>query len=237
MEKHVIACEDALKAWGTRRAADIKGNVLPPQNIMPVLAREDALFRRLHFMESSLNVNFSQYNILDVGSASGYGLLPFLNNGFSMSQLHGIDLFEERVDLGREKYPGLNLSLGDAVKMDQFRDGQFDMAMEQFCFCHIEDDGIREKIARQMLRVVKPDGYILVLDWIVGNAKRHYNGVPKSKRLSLFPGTKIIKTYPAMLAPPIGRLLSQHAPWGYFIARTVLPWLALSNLTLMRRIQ
>jgi ubiquinone/menaquinone biosynthesis C-methylase UbiE len=236
MKKHVIACEDALKAWSIRRSADIKGSVLPSQNIMPVLAREDALFRCLYYMESSLNINFSQYNVLDVGSASGYGLLPFLNNGFSMSQLHGIDLFENRINLGREKYPGLNLSLGDAIKMEQFYDGQFDMVMEQFCFCHIESDEIREKIARQMLRVVKHDGYILVLDWILGNTKRHYNGVPKSKRMSLFPGTTIIKTYPAMLAPPIGRILSKYAPSGYFVVRAMFPWLALSKLTLMRKV-
>jgi len=236
MEKHVIACEDALKAWSTRRSADIKGYVIPPQNIMAVLAREDALFRCLHYMESSLNVDFSQYNVLDVGSGSGYGLVPFLNTGFSMSQLHGIDLFEDRINLGREKYPGLNLFLGDAVKMEQFHDDQFDMVMEQYCFCHIESDEIREQIARQMLRVVKPGGYILVQDWIVGDTKKHYNGVPKSKRLSLFPGTQIIKTYPSMLAPPIGRILSKYAPWGYFIVRTVLPWLALSKLTLMRKI-
>ncbi|MEW6668919.1 MAG: class I SAM-dependent methyltransferase [Thermodesulfobacteriota bacterium] len=234
MERHVIACEDALRAWGGRRSGDLKGNVLPSQNIMPILARNEALFRCLHYMESVLNVDFSQYNVLDVGSASGYGLVPFLTTGFSMSQLHGIDLFEDRINLGREKYPGLSLVLGDATRMDEFEPGQFDMVMEQFCFCHIESDETRAMIAREMLRVVKPGGYILVLDWVVGNTKWHYNGVPKSKRLSLFPGAEIIRTYPAMLAPPIGRILSRYAPWGYLIVRAVMPWLALAKLTLMK---
>jgi ubiquinone/menaquinone biosynthesis C-methylase UbiE len=234
MKNHVIDCQSALGCWAKRRKGDVVGTVIPYQNILPVIARLDALFRCLYYMEKFLKVDFQKYNILDVGCASGYGLTPFLLTGFSSEQLCGIDLFEDRINMGRKKYPGFDLLLGDAVKMP-YPDNHFDMVMEQFCFCHIESDEVREKIARQMLRVVKPDGYILVHDWIVGSPKRHYNGVSRKKIEHLFDWAEIIKVFPSQLAPPIGRVLSKYMPSTYMMVRALLPFLTLSKITLLKK--
>ena len=186
-------------------------------------------------METNFQVDFSKYKILDIGSASGYGLIPFLSAGFSMDQLYGIDLFEQRVNLGKEKYPGLKLNIGDATKMSMFSDGQFDMVMEQFCFCHIEDDDVIARIAKQMMRVVKQGGFILVMDWIMGREKAHYNGVSRKKIERLFQGAEIIKIYPSQLVPPLGRFLSRYLPSLYPVVVALFQFLVLSRLTLLRR--
>jgi ubiquinone/menaquinone biosynthesis C-methylase UbiE len=236
-EKHVIDCESALKCWASRRAGDTKGNVIAHQNIQAVLARQGALFECLYFMESELCADFSNFEILDVGSASGYGLTPFLIAGFSMNQLNGIDLFEERINLGRNKYPGMKLNIGDATKMDIFKDNQFDMTMEQFCFCHVEDDNTVERIAKQMLRVTKPDGYILIMDWQIGSKKAHYNGISQKKIKSMFEAglkTEIIKRFPSQLSPPIGRFFSKYFPSLYPLIAVLFPFLVLSHLTLIK---
>lgn len=233
-DKHVVDCESALECWSSRRINDFRGHVIPRQNIQPILARYDTLLNCLYYMETNFNVDFSKYKILDVGSASGTGLIPFLTAGFSMDQLNGIDLFKERVNLGKEKYPGLNLSIGDATEMSLFSDGQFDMVMEQFCFCHIDDNDVIAKIAKQMMRVVKPDGFILVMDWIIGRKKARYNGVPRKKIEALFPEAKTVVTFPSQLAPPLGRLLSRYLPSLYPGVRAAFPFLALSRLTLLK---
>lgn len=236
-KRHVTECEASLKYWHGRRKDDTKGDILPRKNIQPILARLDALYNCLYYMENRLRVDFKDYKILDTGCADGYGLTPFLVTGFSMDQLYGIDLFEERINKGRAMYPGLKLHVGDATEMDIFQANHFDMVMEQFCFCHIMDDSIREKIANQMLNVVKLGGYILVMDWAIGYAKYHYNGVSKNKVKKLFgvgEKTEIIKIFPAQLVPPIGRALSNYVPFLYPLVKTIFPFLVLSSLTLLR---
>ncbi len=234
---HIAECKESLECWASRRKNDIKSFIPAKQNIQSDLARYGALLNCLNFMENKLGVDFRQYKILDVGCATGYGLAPFFLAGFHTHQRQGIDLFEERIDLGKSKYPGLNLQVGDATDMS-FPNDHFDMVMEQFCFCHILDDTVIKTISTEMVRVAKPGGYILIMDWIIGSAKRKYNGITKTKISNLFcrkRETQIVRRFPAKLAPPLGRVLSKYAPTFYPIAMRALPFAVLAKLTLLRR--
>jgi ubiquinone/menaquinone biosynthesis C-methylase UbiE len=238
VKQHVIDCETALGIWARRRKGDIAGFTVPRQNIAAVVARQDSLLRVLDFLENKLRVDLKEAQLLDVGCASGYGLTPFLVAGFSSSQLHGIDLFEDRIKRGRSSYPGLQLNLGDATEMGMFPDCSFDVVMEQFCFCHVQNDDTVSKIAKQMLRVVKPGGFILIHDWVVGSKKRAYNGISLSKIRRMFDvgdKTEIVARFPSKLFPPVGRLLSSYCPSLYPLVRSLLPFLTLSKFTVMRR--
>ena len=235
-DKHVVDCKIALQCWDSRRHDDLKGKFIPKQIIQQILARQKALITCLSYMANKLNVDFKDFKILDVGSGSGFGLTPFILAGFSMNQLHGIDLFEDRIKLGKKKYPGINFSVKDATQMDDFI-SKFDMVMEQFCFCHIMDNDVIKRIAEQMLLVVKPGGYILVQDWAFGKKKWHYNGISQKKIKQLFKvdeETDRIKTFPSQLAPTLGRLLSKYAPPLYPIVGAIFPFLVLSHITLLR---
>jgi len=112
------------------------------------------------------------------------------------------------------------------------------MTMEQFCFCHIDDDSVIAQISQQMLRVTKPGGYILIMDWCVGRNSMRYNGVSKNKIRSLFKDgveTEFVKRFPAQLAPPVGRFLSKHFPSLYQLVASLFPFFVLSHITLLRR--
>ncbi len=236
MKTHIDECAASLRCWGDRRREETKSPILQPQDICATLARLEALFRALFFLESRFGFNLTQAKILDVGSSYGYGLIPFLFENVPAANLHGIDLFPERIKEGLYKFPALNLRSGDATEMP-YPGADFDIVLEQFCFCHIMNDEIRRKIAGEMMRVLRPGGFIIVHDWTVGSAKRHYNGVSIANSLDLFPGFEIVKVFPSQLFPPVGRILSRYAPGLYSLVRNLFPILALSKMIILRPVK
>lgn len=216
---HVIDTESALKHWDSRRAATDADLTVAPQNISATAARTEALLRVLNWMErKDLDISASQ--ILDVGCAQGYGLRPFLLSGFRMNQLHGIDLFADRVEHGKTLTPDMDLRVGDATAMP-YADRSFDIVCEQFCFCHIPDADAKTKIAREMMRVSKR--YILIHDWRAGSERKKLYSVSQANIRQWFPGWNIALRVPSQLWPPIGRPLSSHAWPLYDLARMFSP--------------
>ena len=151
-------------------------------NIGQFVSRIGALLRALAWMQAS-GLDPTTAQVLDVGAAQGYGLRPFLVARFSMAQLHGLDLFADRVEEGLRRTPGLDLRVGDATAMP-YADRSFDLVCEQFCFCHIPDDAAKASIAREMMRVSR--GFILIHDWRMGSASRQLYGVSRARIVSGF---------------------------------------------------
>jgi SAM-dependent methyltransferase len=98
---------------------------------------------------------------LEVGCGSGY----FLNRLMDYGAAHGagIDLMEERVAQGRERYPRLELTAGDASQLP-WEDGSFDLVTHFTCLSSILDPALRADIAAEMWRVTRPGGAILSYD-------------------------------------------------------------------------
>ncbi|MGZ4318311.1 MAG: class I SAM-dependent methyltransferase [Gaiellaceae bacterium] len=88
--------------------------------------------------------------VLDVGCGSGYFLQRFREYG--AGDCHGIDLMEERIGAGRERYPGLDLRVGSATELP-FADGELDLVTQFTCLSSILDDDLRLAAAREMRRV------------------------------------------------------------------------------------
>jgi SAM-dependent methyltransferase len=88
--------------------------------------------------------------VLDVGCGSGYFLHRLRDYG--AGEAHGIDLMEERITAGRERYPALKLHLGSATELP-FQDGEFDLVTQFTCLSSILDDDVRLAAAREMQRV------------------------------------------------------------------------------------
>ncbi len=118
----------------------------------------------LNTLELKYKLDVFNAKLLDVGSATGYGLWQFMLSGFFARQLHGIDLFQDRVNRGLEMCPGLQLVPGDGSNMKVYGDKSFDVVCEQFCFVHVPLDETQRGIAKEMLRVVKDNGFIIILD-------------------------------------------------------------------------
>lgn len=231
-QPHVQKIEEALKHWDKRRPEDKVFWSVPTFNIGQTIYRNEALMRAIHDMEK-LGLDIRKSEVLDVGCGQGDGLFPFLNNGFSTKQLHGIDLYADRLATGRSLCPGLDLKEGDASKMP-YSDCSFDVVCEQFCFCHIPDSAsVKAQIAKEMLRVAKPGGFILIHDWRMGSESRKLYGMSK-KRISDWFNLPVVGRYRSQLFPQIGRPVSTHVPFLYPLMRLI-PFATGSWVTVLRK--
>ena len=104
--------------------------------------------------------------VADIGCGTGRWLLEFAQ--WDASDLHGIDLDESRIGLAKERFPSADLHAGDARHMP-WADNYFDI-VSQFTLFTSMDRSV-PRIAREMLRVVKPDGLILWFDFRVNNPR------------------------------------------------------------------
>lgn len=218
-DAHVRATEEALRHWDKRRADDRQSEVLQPHNICAVTSRQQGLMRAIYFMESR-GLDMSKAQVLDVGCAQGYGLRPFLLDGFAMEQLHGIDLMADRVERGKYLTPSMDLIQGDATAMP-YEAQSFDIVCEQFCFCHVPVDEAKIKIAAEMMRVSRQ--FILIHDWRMGSKSKQLYGVTQAKIRTWFPGWHVVDRFRSQLWPPLGRPFSRFAWPLYDLARAFSP--------------
>ncbi len=107
---------------------------------------ERALLRAL----DDAGVSLAGARVLDVGCGSGYFLHRLRDYG--AGEAHGIDLMENRIAAGRERYPALHLHVGSATELP-FEDGEFDLVTQFTCLSSILDDEVRLAAAREMRRV------------------------------------------------------------------------------------
>lgn len=153
--------------------------------------------------------------ILDVGCGSGYWLRQFIQWGARPENLFGIDLLPERIAKARELCPSaVHLECGDASTLS-FADRTFDMAFQATVFGAILDFRMKEAIAGEIVRVLKPGGCLLWYDFFVNNpSNSDVRGVRKKEILQLFPGCRAhLRT--VTLAPPFGRIVGKISPFAY----------------------
>jgi ubiquinone/menaquinone biosynthesis C-methylase UbiE len=149
--------------------------------------------------------------ILDIGCGDGHHLLEFLIWGATRSSLAGIDLLEARVARARERLgarepaaAGPDLRAGDASRLP-WPDETFDIVHQGTVFTSIVDPEMKQAVAREMTRVLKPDGVVIWYDFLFNNPKnRNVRGVAAAEIRRLFPGCQV-ELRRVTLAPPIGR--------------------------------
>lgn len=106
---------------------------------------------------------FSLYGsrVLEVGCGVGHILQRFVE--FGVQEAVGIDLMEARIAEGRRRYPALRLEQGNAAQLP-YADAQFDLVMQFTCLSSVLEPSMRQRIAREIWRVVRPGGVILFYD-------------------------------------------------------------------------
>lgn len=210
-----------------------------------LLSNPGVLFQHLAFEQSVISalrkatgLDRETSKVLDVGCGSGSSLIRFLQLGFSPEQLFGIDVLEDRINEGKRRYPNFGLVCDDATAMP-FDTATFDLVMESTMFVQITDDVLGGRIASEMLRVAKPGGYLMLIDWRYGKpGNNSYQALSKSRIGRLFSvglESDVVCSENGALVPPVGRLLSAYFPSVYFLVRAVLPFLAGAATTLLQK--
>lgn len=150
----------------------------------------------------------SDLYILDVGCGDGNMLRQFLQWGAVPEQLAGIELRPEPVQKSLHLNPNLDVRCGSANELP-WPDAMFDLVCQHTVFTSILDPAMKQQIAREMGRVLRPRGAVLWYDFKYNNPRNpDVRGVKPSEIRLLFSGFDIYLRL-ITLAPPIARCLPQ----------------------------
>ena len=152
--------------------------------------------------------------ILEVGCYTGYWLGEFIKWGARPENLTGIDLFGDYLVEARSiQSPKVGLVQANAACLP-FVPAAFDLVLQSTVITSILDATMKQAVAKEMLRVLKPRGLILWYDYHVNNPwNPDVRGVKKIEIHALFPGCRI-QLQRVTLAPPLTRLL---APYSFLL--------------------
>ena len=98
--------------------------------------------------------------VLDVGCGSGYSVNYLCEKGFDAT---GIDFSEEIINLGKERYKGININTMDANNLD-FPENYFDLILFE---CSLSVMQNPEKILESCRKLLKKNGLILLSDFFL----------------------------------------------------------------------
>ncbi|MBT4889285.1 MAG: methyltransferase domain-containing protein [Rhodospirillales bacterium] len=105
--------------------------------------------------------------VLEIGCGLGGGLIALARNHHADS-VHGIDLEQYVLDKAQSRIDAANL--GGTVSLECVKPGPFPIANNTYdivvckeMLCHIED---KPSFYREILRVIKPGGYLIGSDWL-----------------------------------------------------------------------
>jgi len=155
--------------------------------------------------------------VLEVGCGTGEWLREFIKWGVLPDNLVGIDLLPERIEEARRLCPhGVRLECGNAATL-VFPSSVFDVVLQSTVFTSILDSSLRQAVAAEMLRVLKPNGFILWYDFYLDNPNNpDVRGIRKQEIRDLFADCHI-RFHRLTLAPPIGRVVGRYSSLLYIL--------------------
>ncbi len=201
-----------------------------PGNLFIIQERERKILQILD--KYGLNSLFDK-RILDVGCGNGAWLRELIKYGADPIKLYGVELLKDRVEQAKVLSPNLNIVTANAEKLD-FEDGCFDLVHQSTVFTSILDMGMKQQIAREMLRVLKNSGIILWYDFYYDNPHNpDVKGIKRDEVTSLFPNC-LFDFQKVTLAPPIARKL---VPYSWFLCYLLgnIPMLKTHYLIVIRK--
>jgi SAM-dependent methyltransferase len=161
--------------------------------------------------------------ILDVGCGMGGVLTGFEGLGARPDNLFGVDLLAERIAKAKELFPRFSFQPANAEALP-FPDSSFDLVALFTVFSSILSVEMTRNVAREVIRVLKPNGAIVWYDFRFNNpSNRNVLGVSARKIRSLFPGF-LCRLRTVTLLPPLARRL------GAFTRRLYSPLVAVPFL-------
>lgn len=212
----VTSEEARIQAAYARRQSRITRtySFLNPSYVLQIQERESELLSML----SQYDVGtLEEKRVLEIGCGTGLWLRTFLQWGVAPENLFGIDLLPGRIEEARRRSPkGVHLEYGNAAALD-FPEKSFDLVLQSTVFTSILDLPIKQRVAAEMLRVLKPSGFVVWYDFEFNNPRNpDVRGVGRNEIRELFPGCQI-HLRRVTLAPPIGRFIGCYSPLLYVL--------------------
>lgn len=187
---------------------DNKYSLFRPGELYMLQQREVAT---LGMLKSSGCHSLKETKILEIGCGRGHRLADFLRWGAQARNINGVELLEEFVREAQDNYPAFKIVQASAHHLP-FEAGSFDLVYQSTVFTSILDKALRQEIAAEMLRVLKPGGILLWYDFRYPNPKnKNVQPIRRHELIELFPNTRI-KLRSVTLAPPLARALAPLSP-------------------------
>jgi ubiquinone/menaquinone biosynthesis C-methylase UbiE len=153
--------------------------------------------------------SLNETSILEIGCGYGGVLREFLSFGASLKMVLGVDLLRWRVEQAKREMPSLPVVQADGQRLP-YRENSFDIVVQFTVFTSILENSMKQAIAEEMLRVVKPTGMILWYDYWLNPTNPETKGIRRSEVRSLFPDC-IFRFKRITLAPPLSRWLAKYS--------------------------
>lgn len=198
---------EEVRAWDARTDPRLY-SILRRANALAVHGLERTVLRCL--ARAGIR-DLERKRFLDVGCGLGGQLLRWIQWGARPENCHGVDLVAERLAQARHRLPPAATLLNADAGCLPFPDLAFDVVSQLTVLSSIPDDPMQEAVAREMLRVTRPDGLILSYDFWLNPINPATRGVRVSRLRRLFPGCRF-DVHRITLAPPIARRLAPVSP-------------------------
>jgi len=206
----VLAERSRIQAEYERRGNELDGEVYSPWHPAEVFLRTERKRIAARMLHAAGKFPRSEDQCLEVGCGAGGWLSDLLAWGPRQSDLHGIDINNERIERARELFPAADIRLDDAVEMP-WDNGAFDLVIASTVFTSILDQSVRRLIASEITRVLAPRGALLWYDFAFNNPRNQsVRGINRKEIGNLFPELNG-KIRSITLAPPIARVIAPRS--------------------------
>lgn len=128
----------------------------------------------------NIDKDSNSIKVLDIGVGTGNLSQKYLNKGYNII---GIDQSRQMMNVAKQKYPNLKVRLGEFLKIP-FSNSEFDIIVSTYALHHLNDDE-KELAVKEMIRVLKDNGKIVIGDLMFEN------NVKKEKLLNGFTSEQI----------------------------------------------
>lgn len=147
-----------------RRTARIDPFKYSPMNPAEAFMRDGRRRTAFKFLRRSGLDMDAPIRCLEIGYGTCGWLVEFLTLGVPPESISGIELDEDRAAVAMKLLPTADLRVGNAVDLP-WPDESFQLVLASTVFSSVLDDQVQEQIGRELLRVLAPEGVVLVYDF------------------------------------------------------------------------
>lgn len=174
-------------------------------NLSYVFMLQQREWEILRLLRQNGLIDLKGKHILEIGCGKGAVLQDFVRYGAAPHKLFGVDLLFDRLMTAQHALPSAQFANADGQRLP-FPSEQFDLLLQFTAFSSILDPEIKNRMAGEMLRVLKPGGATLWYDFWLNPTNPQTAGIRLREIRQMFPGCTL-SFRKITLAPPISRRL------------------------------